>query len=93
MLLTSWILSRRPFFDPPPLPEYCYAHDDPVDGNERDLSARAYDPIFKVARTIAHLAHPEQIQSAHLSEAIQHRVSERAFRVEKAKIRNFRFEI
>jgi magnesium chelatase family protein len=46
---------------------------------ELGLSARAYDKVRRVARTIADIEGKEELQEHHLAEAIQYRLLDRRF--------------
>ena len=47
--------------------------------DELGLSARAYDKVRRVARTIADLEGAERISENHLAEAVQYRLLDRKF--------------
>jgi magnesium chelatase family protein len=47
--------------------------------NELGLSARAYDKVRRVARTIADMENASDIQEHHLAEAVQYRLLDRRF--------------
>jgi len=62
--------------------QYCQLADEPKNllqmaMNELNLSARAYDRILKVSRTIADLSDSDSINSEHLSETLQYRTLDR----------------
>lgn len=64
--------------------EYCQATDEAMRllnaaFDKLGLSARAYDKILRVARTVADLGGSEKIEANHIAEAIQYRSLDRKF--------------
>lgn len=64
--------------------KYCHLNDASQDllksvFNRLHLSARAYDRVLKIARTIADLEEAEKIETAHLAEALQYRSLDRKY--------------
>ena len=69
---------------PQQIRHYCQVEDDSqklleIAIERLGMSARAYDRILKVSRTIADLDGNKQIQPSHVSEAIQYRSLDRDF--------------
>jgi len=69
---------------PKEIEKFCELNDDSLNllktaMNRLNLSARAYDRILKVSRTIADLDNSENISQLHISEAIQYRSLDRDF--------------
>ena len=67
---------------PRQIKQHCKLSDDSqelirVAMSELDLSARAYDRILKVSRTVADLQSNNEVNTEHVSEAIQYRTFDR----------------
>ena len=70
--------------DPAGIRKYCKADDEAMEllrvaYDSMGLSARGYDRIMRVARTIADLDESEMIRAEHVAEAIQFRSLDRKY--------------
>ena len=68
----------------PHIKKFCHLSDQSMTFLEKaveklGLSARAYHRILKIARTIADLEKAEDIQTAHVAEAVQYRSLDRRY--------------
>ena len=83
-LLTTIYFYRGASMRPKEIRQYCQVTERAQDLlrvalDQLGLSARAYDRILKVSRTIADLDHSPNIQPVHVSEAIQYRSLDRNY--------------
>jgi magnesium chelatase family protein len=75
-------INRNARMGPRQIKQHCKLSDESLElirvaMTELNLSARAYDRILKVSRTVANLESSDEINTEHVSEAIQYRTFDR----------------